>query len=63
MSTREVLDTAPANHWHASVVVQVQEGDLSVLFSQHKKYCVQQFSQFGDEVHVESSRGLEKFLK
>jgi len=56
MSAGIVLAGAPADHGHHRVMVDMQEGHLSVILAQHKENGVQQLGNLGQIVDIDDAR-------
>lgn len=61
--TWQELNPNPSTNRHHEVVVQMQEGDLSVLLPQHEEHRIQELNDFRHEVPPYSCRHLKKDFK
>lgn len=58
MATRKVLDANQAADGHQRVVVDVQEGDLALVLTQHEEDRVHEFDDFAHVVQPHSTGHL-----
>lgn len=60
MTTRHPVHNKPPNIQHRCMVIDMQDGDLMIIFPQNEKEGIHELNEFGEIVPPEDTYDLEK---